>query len=852
METYLRSITDRIKPILEQAMKLQVHTFLPYDRIEALLILTAPALRKSFTMHILDEYGGGGTLCSPGADNDILIESLKTKLPDAILLLVKSNFPQNVDIQLNALIYIGLPVVGKIIIHLDENLDCTGQPFMGELPKPIDEYRPRFSRYVPPESLARSIDEILDDDASSSLPEPIYQVDFGQIDKSSPNKTSKYSKFVCLSCDKVYEDVDEYRDHVLYHLKDIEKVLASTYVETVDCSGDTKLYVCKMCDTRFESLKTAGGHVRHRHLPNVSTQSSLTCPLCLNKYKCVYDCVYHIKTSHLKEKNYECRFCQRKFAQKCNMTKHIKDSHEQELALPLPHTGLPSSSSSSSSSSHRPTKSVKPIPVSPKKDKLERLIVKIKKSSLGHHKTESPHTNSGHHEERQKYAHGKMQCLGCSIKFDNQEEFNKHIKIHLAKLEAYVPSTYAKILKGTTGHKFECTFCKNRFPSIKSVCLHIAKNHLDMNEIKENRECLICGLKGRATYDVVKHMEGVHLKEKHTCAICSKMFSRKATWVKHLKEVHSAKEPDSEDDTLTIAVDSPLVVASPSKPVKEEVENGVDGEEENGELPDPTLECRKCAMAFSDSETFKDHVREVHLDDLERSQPDNYVVKVSNDYFEGYQCDICKENFKTYEAATLHATRRHYLAKEEQQCPVCSKTFQSVSAVLSHLRGAHLAENQFQCEACHRIFAKEETLKNHTCQNAANKANIRLSAPTNDNKCLQCDKIFSNKWNLTRHMAEIHQKIKRFSCKMCPRTFSRSCDGIKHMQQMHLIDMYKSPEKGEKCDVCRQEFSDKIRLSAHKRSKHTPKRFRCDVCGKKFMFPSEQYVHTNMKHTWAL
>ena len=98
-------------------------------------------------------------------------------------------------------------------------------------------------------------------------------------------------------------------------------------------------------------------------------------------------------------------------------------------------------------------------------------------------------------------------------------------------------------------------------------------------------------------------------------------------------------------------------------------------------------------------------------------------------------------------------------------------------------------------------------------------------------KCNLCNKLFSKKSNLRKHVKSVHEKIK-FKCEICNKELSRKGDLRRHKLSVHS----KSIEL--KCTVCEKKFSRKDYLLAHKNVC-----CKCRHCHEQFSSPSELLNH---------
>ena len=94
-------------------------------------------------------------------------------------------------------------------------------------------------------------------------------------------------------------------------------------------------------------------------------------------------------------------------------------------------------------------------------------------------------------------------------------------------------------------------------------------------------------------------------------------------------------------------------------------------------------------------------------------------------------------------------------------------------------------------------------------------------------KCNLCNKLFSNKSSLTKHIKSVHEKIK-FKCEICDKELSRKDDLQRHKKTVH----WRSSEF--ECTVCEKKFNRKGNLQAHKTVC-----CKCKHCHEQFSSPSE-------------
>ncbi|XP_014616592.1 PREDICTED: zinc finger protein 470-like [Polistes canadensis] len=108
-------------------------------------------------------------------------------------------------------------------------------------------------------------------------------------------------------------------------------------------------------------------------------------------------------------------------------------------------------------------------------------------------------------------------------------------------------------------------------------------------------------------------------------------------------------------------------------------------------------------------------------------------------------------------------------------------------------------------------------------------------------QCIECGKFFKLKDSYLRHM-RIHKDERPFTCHVCGKQFRDSGGLSRHLKDVH------AKLKNFTCDICGNSFASKATRDDHRRT-HTGERpYICDSCGKTFKSKASLYIHSKL-HT---
>ncbi|PSN31453.1 hypothetical protein C0J52_19055, partial [Blattella germanica] len=127
----------------------------------------------------------------------------------------------------------------------------------------------------------------------------------------------------------------------------------------------------------------------------------------------------------------------------------------------------------------------------------------------------------------------------------------------------------------------------------------------------------------------------------------------------------------------------------------------------------------------------------------------------------------------------------------------------------------------FQCKICNKSFTRKNNLNRHMIIHTSNRPF----------QCEICNKSFTRKSDLNRHMIT-HTSKRPFQCEICSKSFSQ-----KSYLSTHVITHISNCSFP--CDICSKSFTRKDSLSAHMFTHTSNRPFQCEICNKSFTQKSD-------------
>ena len=120
---------------------------------------------------------------------------------------------------------------------------------------------------------------------------------------------------------------------------------------------------------------------------------------------------------------------------------------------------------------------------------------------------------------------------------------------------------------------------------------------------------------------------------------------------------------------------------------------------------------------------------------------------------------------------------------------------------------------------------------------------------TKEHRCVPCNKTFSDKWKLKRHLENTSthdENPPQHDCKICHKRY-RTIHGL---NQHHKINHDKILPSKRQCDLCDKSYADGKGLKQHLMNFHGQgeKPHKCEYCGYSFVWVTLKNKHVRMAH----
>lgn len=458
----------------------------------------------------------------------------------------------------------------------------------------------------------------------------------------------------------------------------------------------------------------------------------------------------------------------------------------------------------------------------------------------------------------ERHLHRIIDCHICHQKFKKAIRYEEHMKYHndLLPFQCKVESckkgfTTANGLRIHVDHAHTelsevhaCSIdgCGKTFPRIRLLTFHMKKAHNISKSAAPLRDfpCTECDTVFRCPTALKKHMYK-HTGEElpYPCNICGKRFVINSALRDHLMRHAGIKN-------------HVCPYCGVGKTTRQEWNAHI-----LTHTKEKKFKCRQCDHASHNKQALSNHVKVVHM-------------KIKN-----FACQYCGKTFGKSHACKVH--ERTHTGEKCCECKICGKVFLCEKSLTKHLKthekrdlppenihrplniphpGSHIPPlDHMQSDPLMNQNVTDDMLK--ACgggpptgastapvkpknSRRVQRVDISQLAGTSVNPipsvsvpswspqvnftkkegqhiCPGCGRGFNNIGNMKLHYKIIHEKVKDFACRFCPKRFSKA-QILRHHEWIH------TGEKPFECKICGKHFRQETALKKHIKTHDKPGR----------------------------
>ncbi|XP_071483604.1 uncharacterized protein, partial [Diadema antillarum] len=578
----------------------------------------------------------------------------------------------------------------------------------------------------------------------------------------------------------------------------------------------------------------------------------------------------HLRGNRCKAK-FQCAFCERHFSRKSDCTVHMKEHMGLSDAAPV--------AEGSQGESKRGSEDRGSEEKEREKKKTESYTCPICGKTLASFKSLTGHYSTHMDKKlfkcdmcdqsyalrrnlrKHKLSHNaiNLACRKCNKVFLDKNALQRHMVVHSHEKKyvcdvcdkAFISMAFliqhkkCHIVRDTRKKPYQCSECERSFLDRNSLRNHqLIHAHGDISRIRKI-ECEVCHRMFVSSYQMRKHRlthGGQEHKEerlvrceqcgrgflnagmlrrhqghkgcraKYVCAVCKQRFSRRVDLTDHMKE------HDAPMDGKWFRCDT----CDKSYVKKKYLKIHMLSHSGNKQV------CLVCNKIFFSEATLKRHM-------------------MTHSGEKPYLCNVCPKAYATKSSYNYHLLMHEGI--RSHKCPICDRAFITKKDLTGHIRMVHkvcAAANKpgvWRCRICDKEINSNAEVVEHKNSHVETAKRERVNRQ--DGKpysCASCDRSFTKKAFLVRHLLQVHAAEKPFKCDKCDKCYAHP-RSLRHHKLVH------ADARPHLCDICGKSFRDGRSLNKHKQTHLDRRMHACQLCDKRYSNKKGLYRHVKMKHS---
>ena len=217
--------------------------------------------------------------------------------------------------------------------------------------------------------------------------------------------------------------------------------------------------------------------------------------------------------------------------------------------------------------------------------------------------------------------------------------------------------------------------------------------------------------------------------------------------------------------------------------------------------------CDTCGKRFKNTDIMKNHTRQCFKETLPCESKccdftTRHAKRLDKHMFEAHErtmCRICGMNLDTFNSYSAHVE-----AHKPMKCDTCGKNFKNTHMLKNHINSTHIKESDEPCHICGKIY-----------KNVAN--HMRLVHEYTIQNCLHCSYTTRITTDLARHISRTHTEETVTNCSYCDKITKNI---KRHLQQNRCDKPEEKIVVQVSCDICDKTFTSKEHMTRHLKRVH--------------------------------